>query len=73
MEPEISLRHSHVPANFPYPEPAQSSPCPHFPFPEDPSYHYPPIQFYFYIKVNTYNLYFVIPRDFNILAPEFGI
>jgi hypothetical protein len=31
MEPEGSLRHSQVPATFPYPEPAQSSPHTHFP------------------------------------------
>ena len=37
MEPEGSLPHSQVPATFPYPEPARSSPCPHFPLPEDPS------------------------------------
>ena len=28
MEPEGSLQHSQVPATCPYPEPAQSSPCP---------------------------------------------
>jgi hypothetical protein len=28
MEPEGSLPHSHVPATYPYPEPARSSPCP---------------------------------------------
>jgi hypothetical protein len=37
MEPEGSLPHSQVPATCPYPEPARSSPCPHIPFPEDPS------------------------------------
>jgi len=35
MEPEGSLLHSHVPATCPYPEPAQSSPCPHISLPED--------------------------------------
>jgi len=29
MEPEVSLRHSQVPAIFPYPEPARSSPYTH--------------------------------------------
>jgi len=29
MEPEGSLPHSQMPATFPYPEPARSSPYPH--------------------------------------------
>jgi len=37
MKPEISLPHSQVIATFPYPGPAQSSPYPHIPLPEDPS------------------------------------
>jgi len=41
MEPESSLPHSRVPTTCPYPEPARSSPYPHIPLPEDPSY--PPI------------------------------
>ena len=40
MKPESSLPHSQVPATCPFPEPARSSPCPHIPFPEDPSYYY---------------------------------
>ena len=28
MEPKVSLPHSQVPATYPYPEPAQSTPCP---------------------------------------------
>ena len=32
-----SLPHSHVPATWPYPKPARSSPYPHIPLPEDPS------------------------------------
>jgi len=36
MDPEDSLLHSHVPATCPYPEPGQSSPCPHIPLPEEP-------------------------------------
>jgi len=43
MEPEGSLPHSQVPAACPYPEPDQSRPCPHIPFPEDPSEYYPTI------------------------------
>ena len=43
MEPEDSLPHSQEPATCPYPEPARSSPYPHIPLPEDPSYYYPPI------------------------------
>jgi len=43
MEPEGLLSHSQVPATCPYPEPAQSSPSPHIPLPEDPSQYYPPI------------------------------
>ena len=43
MEPEGSLPHSQVPATCPYPEPARSSPYPHIPLPEDPSYYYPDI------------------------------
>ena len=43
MEPEGSLPHSQVPATCPYPEPARSSPYPHIPLPEGPSYYYPPI------------------------------
>ena len=42
MEPEGSLPHSQVPANFPYPELASSNPYPHIPLTEDPSYYYPP-------------------------------
>ena len=38
MEPECSLPRSQVPATCPYREPAQSSPYPHIPLPEDPSY-----------------------------------
>ena len=43
MEPKGSLPHSQVPATYPYPEPARSSPYPHIPFPEDTFYFYPPI------------------------------
>ena len=42
MEPEGSVPHSQVPAICPYPEPAQSSPFPHIPLPEDPSQYHPP-------------------------------
>ena len=42
MEPEGSLPHSQAPATCPYPESARSSPYPHIPLPEDPSYYYPP-------------------------------
>jgi hypothetical protein len=40
MEPEAegSLTHTQVPATCPYPEPAESSPYPHIPNPEYPSY-----------------------------------
>jgi len=38
MEPEDSSPPSQVPATCPYPEPAQSRPCPYIPLPEDPSY-----------------------------------
>jgi hypothetical protein len=37
MEPEGSLPHSQVPATRLYPEPAQPSPYPHIPIPENPS------------------------------------
>jgi len=37
MEPEGSLPHSQVPATFPYPKTARSSPYPYIPLPEDPS------------------------------------
>ena len=37
MEPDGSLTHSQVPATCFYPEPDQSSPCPHIPLPDDPS------------------------------------
>jgi len=36
MEPKGSLPHVQVPTTCPYPEPAQSSPYPHIPLPEDP-------------------------------------
>jgi len=36
-EPEGSLPQSQVPSNFPYPEPARSSPYTHILLPEDPS------------------------------------
>jgi len=35
MEPEGSLPHSQVPATYPYPGPARSSPCPHIQLPID--------------------------------------
>jgi len=37
MEPEGTLPQLQAPATCPYPEPAQSSPHPHIPIPEDPS------------------------------------
>ena len=43
MEPKFSWPRSQVPATCPYPEPAQSSPYPHIPLPEDPSSYFPPI------------------------------
>jgi hypothetical protein len=45
MEPDCSLSHSQFPATCLYPEPAESSPYPHIPLPEDPFYYYPPIYF----------------------------
>ena len=36
METEGSLPQSQVPATFPYHDPAQSSPYPHIPLPENP-------------------------------------
>jgi len=41
--PKCSLPHSHMPTTCPFPEPDQSSPCPHIPLPEDSSKLYPPI------------------------------
>jgi hypothetical protein len=38
-EPERSLPQSQVHATCPYPKPARSSPYPHIPLPEDPSYY----------------------------------
>ena len=38
MEPEGSSRQSQVPATFPYPVPARSSPCPHIPLLEELNY-----------------------------------
>jgi len=38
MEPEGLLLLTQVPATCPYPEPAQSSPYPYIPLPEDLSY-----------------------------------
>jgi hypothetical protein len=43
MEPKGSLPHSQVPTTRPYPEPAQSSPYPHIPLPEETFKYYPPI------------------------------
>ena len=43
MEPESSLPYSQAPDTCPYPEPARSSPYPHIPLPEDPSYYFPHI------------------------------
>jgi len=40
MEPELSLLHSQVPATCPHPEAHRSSPSPHIPLLEDPSYYY---------------------------------
>jgi hypothetical protein len=42
MEPKGSLPHSQVLGTCPYLEPAQSSPNPHIPLPEDPLLYYPP-------------------------------
>jgi len=42
MEPKGLLPHSEVPTTCPYPEPAQSSPCPLIPLPEYPSLYYVP-------------------------------
>jgi hypothetical protein len=39
MKPKGSLPHSQVPATCLYPEPAQSSPYPHIPLPEDAHIH----------------------------------
>ena len=43
MEPKSSLPPSQVPVTCPYPEPSRSSPYPHMPLPQDPTYYYPPI------------------------------
>jgi hypothetical protein len=43
MEHKGSLPHSQKPATWLYPEPAQFSPYPHIPLPEDPPYYYAPI------------------------------
>ena len=43
MEPDSLLPHSQVPATCPYPEPARSSPNPHFRIPEGPFHYNPPI------------------------------
>ena len=43
MEPEGSLPRLQLPATCSHPEPHRSSPCPHIPLPEDPSYYYPPL------------------------------
>jgi len=43
MEPESSLPHSQLTATFSYPKPSLSSPYPHIPLPEAPSYYNPPI------------------------------
>ena len=43
MKPESLLPHSQVPVIFPDPEPDRSSPYPHIPLPEDPTYYYPTI------------------------------
>ena len=37
MEPGGSLPCSQMPATYPYPDPAPSSPYPHIPHPENPS------------------------------------
>jgi len=38
MEPEGSLPQSQVPAIYPHPEPARSSPYPHITLPKDPCF-----------------------------------
>jgi hypothetical protein len=43
MVPEGSLPLSQESTTCPYPEPTQSSPCPHIPLPENPFEYYPPI------------------------------
>ena len=54
MEHEGSLPHSQEPANCPYPEPAQCSPYPHIPLPENPPEYYPPI--YAWVSQVVFNL-----------------
>ena len=72
MEPEGSLPHSQVPATCPYPEPARSSPYPHIPLPEDPSYYYLPIyakHIYIYMFVCVC-LYYIFCSPFQNYDPN---
>ena len=54
---EVSSLHSQVPANSPYPEPAQFSLYSHIPLPKDPSQYYPPIyQVLPFVKIKVNHL-----------------
>ena len=69
MEPEGSLPHSQVPATCPYPEPARSSPYPHIPLPEDPSYYYYPPIYALVSQVVSFSLRF--PHQKPRICPSF--
>ena len=57
MGSEDSSPHSQVPANSPYPEPAQFSFYPHIPLPKDPSQYYPAIhQVLHFVKIKVKHL-----------------
>jgi hypothetical protein len=61
MEPEGSLPHSQVPATRLYPEPAQSSPHPHIPLPDQSISPCPRLCLWIFRNENTFSRWVVSP------------
>jgi hypothetical protein len=72
MEPEVSLPHSQVSATCPYTELALSSPYPHIPFHEDPSYYYPPIYDWF-SQVTSYLQLFLLKPCVHLSSTPYAL
>ena len=69
METECSLPHSQMPVTCPHPKPDQSSPYPHIPLPEDPSW-YPPIYAWIFQVVSFPHISPLKPRNGHFSPPR---